>query len=823
MKDLLRQLLNLRTLDWADEGVRFGFERPLPAWAWALAGFVAVGLAFWTYRRLSGNAAWRAALASLRAATLLALVTLALGPQLVRRTESVERDWVLVLVDRSASLTIEDGEGEKQGATREHDRAGAVQGGARVSREAELRDAIARTWPRWRDLSREREVVWLGFDGGAFDLAVTRSAPGAPASPAASEIESISLGDPAGRRTSLGAALDQALARAAARPVSAVVILTDGRSTDEPARAAIRRLQSDLIPVHTVALGSATPVGDLAIRRTESPRFAFVRDITPVRVELDAAGGALARGGTIRLIDTATGLTLDEQEIRPGEADEASRSIMLTAKGELADAPGPRQWAVEVVPAGGDLISGNNRAEFAVELIDRPLRVLYLDGYPRWEQRYLRNLLIREKSITCSTLMLAPDRRYTQEGDEEIEALPDSPERWAEYDAVILGDLRPEMLAPEQIDQIRQHVAQRGAGLIWIAGPGATPALWWDTALADLFPFTKEATDGGAVGEPLLMRPTPVAERLGVLRLGEPPDPAWPAPLTRPESGWSQLRWAQRLARPWLKPTAEILAEGTPVYGGKDEESWPLVLSMRYGAGRVLYVATDEIWRWRYARGEALPERFWLQMIRLLGREGLARAGRAAVLDAAPRRALVDQPVRIALELLDQALVDGKPPSAAVRLTRRAGADPARERADDPASSSAGMELILRPERADGRRYTGIWLPPEAGEWTIAAADPALAGLDLSASVEVALPDDELRRPETDHALLARLSEQTRGRVFSASNLDDLFADASNLPKRRVTLLNEVTESLWDTPLALIVVVTLLTIEWIGRRMIRLI
>lgn len=798
MRDFVIQLLDLQTLRFGAEGVRFGLERPIPAWAWALIGLLAVGLGVWSYSRLQGAAWWRAFLGLTRAGLLLSIVLLLLGPRLVLRTERVERDWVVVMLDRSASLGIEDASGP---------------GGERSARESQLRDALARSEAEWRELAREREVVWLGFDGGAFDI---KGDAGESSAGGFSPLGA--LGPPTGQQTRLGTSLEQALARAAARPVSAIVVLSDGRTRDEPDRAALRRLQSDLIPVHAVALGSADPVGDLAIRRVDAPRAAFSRDLTPVRVSLERTGLGPV-GGTVRLVDTATGLALAEQRVggQRGGADEAGGAtfdVTLTVEGSEEAPTGRRQWRVELVPDGADLIASNNSAALEIDLVDRPMRVLYVDGYPRWEQRYLRNLLIREKSISCSTVLLAPDRAYIQEGDIEIAALPDSPERWAEYDAVMLGDVRPEMFADEQLAQLRQHVATRGGGLIIIAGPGAMPAQWWETPLADLLPFTKGATDGGAVGEPLLMRPTPGAERLGVLRLGGPGEPAWPESLTSPEAGWSALRWAQRLDRAGLKPTAEVLAEGVEYEAGDD--AWPVLLSMRYGAGRVLYAASDETWRWRYARGEALPERYWIQLIRLLGREAIGRSGQSAVIEASPRRALVDEPVRVKVELLDQTLVDEKLPSVVVRLARRAAPG-------EGEGAASRAELTLRPEGTDGRSYTGVWPAAEAGEWAIETAEPALAGYDLRAAVTVGLADDELREPAADHAVLQRLAEATGGRVFAPEEIGTLFKDPALLPKRRVTLINEQSESLWDTPLALIVVITLLTIEWVGRRLIRLV
>lgn len=826
MNDLLARLLRLDAWP-SGEGVRLGFERPMPAWAWAGVGVALALFAAWSYHRLEGPRAMRIALAALRAAILLVLVVLISGPRLVESSESTERDWVVVLVDRSASLTVAD-------AGTDPAPNAVTTPGVRVSREAQLRRAIETSWPMWRGLSRDRQVVWLGFGAGAFDLATRAAAPaqsgdGDESPPA--EIESVDLGDPTGRRTSLGAALDQALRRAAARPLAGVVILSDGRSLDEPSRAAVRALQADHVPVHTLALGSATPVGDFAIRRVDGPGVAFVNDAAPVTVELERLGGS--GEAKVRLIDTRTGLTIaEEPAVFPEGAANASGTTQATVTliSTPAD-PGKAQWAVEIVPDAPDLIPGNNRAELAVELTDRPMRALYIDGYPRWEQRYLKNLLIREKSIVSSNLLLAPDRRYTQEGDVELDILPDSSEKWAEFDAVILGDVDPGVFTETQLAQLRDHVAYRGAGLLWIAGPGATPNRWFDTPLADLLPMSSSAGAMQAFGEPVVALPTPAAQRLGVMRLGERADEPWPAELSDPATGWSLLRWAQRIDPGAVKPAAESLALAALPPGESGEPiTTPLVLSMRFGAGRSLYVGTDETWRWRFGRGEKLPERFWVQMIRLLGRESLARSGRPANLVINPRRSVVEQPVRVEVELLDQSLIDDARASIAVRLERAAtpgdeGAPASVDIALHPdaqaAAPMAGAQGGAQPGAPQpARRYSATWVPPEPGAWTARVVEPGMTGLSLTAEALVALPDDELRRPEADHGALARLSTETGGRLLTPESLASL---PDLLPNRRVRLLTERRQTLWDTPAALILAVFLLTAEWVGRRVIRLI
>lgn len=772
MNDLLDSVFALDGLGFGAEGVALRWAHPLPAWGWTLVVVVAVALSAWSYRGLTGPRWTRTILASVRALVLVLLVLVFCGPRLERDRVSVQADRVVMLVDRSASMSLRDAPDATTAQP--------------ITRDESTRRAIEANAAVWRSLAHEKSVRWLGFDGRAYPLATRDSVP--------------EFADPAGRRTALGAAIDGALRDSAGAPVSGLVVFSDGRSSDEVSRETLRRLEMDRVPVFVVPVGSREAPTDYAVARVEAPTQAFVDDTIPVRARVERRG-APGPAGVAELIDRATGAVLDSAPIDPN-ADSAEITLHHTP----TDA-GALSLEVRVRPGGPDLVADNNAQNLKIELVDRPLRVLYLEGYPRWEQRYLKNLLMREHSIASSNLILSSTRRYLQEGDVVIDRLPASPGEWGAYDLIIIGDVRADLLAPEQLEQIRDLVADRGAGLLWIGGEGATPATWAGTALADLLPFTVGAGGAGlpAWPEPVVIARTPIAERLGVLTIAD--DGSWPARLSDPATGWSLLRWAQRINPARLKPTAEALANAVPESDAPGGTGDPVVLSMRYGAGRVVYVGTDEIWRWRYGRGEDLPERFWLPIVRLLGRASLARTGAGATLTTDPSEATTGRAVQVRLDLFDQELLDSAPPTMHARVTR-AGAEPT-----DLTLTRAG----LSGARA---RYDATWAADEPGRYTVELAEPMLASFDLSASVEVSWPDDELRAPETDHPALERLAQRTGGAVLSPADLARL---PEFLPNRELVIAGEPeVATLWDRPIVLALLILLLTAEWVGRRLVHL-
>lgn len=195
----------------------------------------------------------------------------------------------------------------------------------------------------------------------------------------------------------------------------------------------------------------------------------------------------------------------------------------------------------------------------------------------------------------------------------------------------------------------------------------------------------------------------------------------------------------------------------------------------------------------------------------------MARSSVSAIFETSPRRAQVEQAVRVELRLLDQELVDQQFQGVNVRVRREF---PSPD--DEP---FADVTLRLAGERSASERnvsqtYAATWTPDEPGRYVLEPIDPFLSGLELSATLEVVRPDDELRQPETNHALLAQLSDQTGGSVLSVSQLDEL---PSLLPRRDVTITGTPDiETLWDKPIVLAMLVLLLTAEWVGRKVLQL-
>ena len=764
-------------------GMRIVFERPLPEWAWLLVVVAAFLVALWSYRRLQGTSrrlsrVLRGFLVILRACAIVLLAVLIAGPSIRFERTRTEPDRLVVLVDRSRSLTIADAPaGTPGGATREDQLRQVLKGSepmfAEIAGKAPVAGAVA-------DVGKD--IDWVGFSGGAFSLAVE----GAKVADA--------IGRPEGERTDLDAALRQAVGRSAGQPLSGVLVLSDGRSSTPVSSETLRLLERDSVRVFTVALGSNERIGDAAILATTVPARAFVRDRVPVEVRVDRGG--LVGNLAVRLVDAGSGAEIARKAL-DGAVSAGEETVVLDATSEAA---GPRKWRAELVAERADLVRENDARDLSVEFVDRPLRVLYVEGSSRWEYRYFKNLLSREKDVESSIMLLSADRDFAQEGNMPIARLPRTKEEFAKYDLFVIGDVPSGFFSPDQLAIMRAEVAERGAGILWIAGERSTPASWESTPLADLFPFRPPLALEARLGASVI-RPTGVAERLGVLRLSDDAD-GWPDVLTSPEVQWPRLRYVQSVPRSRLKPTAEVLADAEGIGAGAGAvEPSAAIVRMRFGAGEVIFVATDEIWRWRYGQGERYPERFWVPLVRLLARESLAQGDARVTLSVDPPRVSPGESVVVTLRFADEESSQQGASSVPVDIV---GAD----------GAAIGRVDLVR----EGGSATATIPVERIGAFRAVAGDPSFGRAE--AAFEVVRRDDELRRGDADHEALAELAKRTGGRTLDAASLPEL---PKLLPRRARETDESVVRALWDTPAALSLLLLLLGLEWIGRRVLRLV
>ena len=176
-----------------------------------------------------------------------------------------------------------------------------------------------------------------------------------------------------------------------------------------------------------------------------------------------------------------------------------------------------------------------------------------------------------------------------------------------------MGDADPSFLSQSQMQNLAQFVTEKGGGLLFIAGESFNPLAYRGTPLESLLPVElAEARNPTAVGEALTsFRPELTSEgrTSPIFRFGD--DEASSAQVWQ---GLPELFWV--LEAPRKKPAALVLAEHPSL--SRSDGKLPIFLYQFVGAGKTMFNAVDDTWRWRFRVGDKYFGRFWIQTIRFL-------------------------------------------------------------------------------------------------------------------------------------------------------------------------------------------------------------
>ena len=456
----------------------------------------------------------------------------------------------------------------------------------------------------------------------------------------------------------------------------------------------------------------------------------------------------------------------------------------------------------------------NDAARIAIAVHEDPLRVLVVDNQPRWESRFIASLLERDRRVQVV-------RRYRSirlpRGEAEL--LPDSQEGLDRFDAVVLGDLRPDELQPGDAARLSSFVRRRGGFLVCLAGERAMPGMWLLSPLAEVLPVRSAppATGSGRDAPETRESPgkTPAAangeSRLRLTIAGESnPITAILDDRRLNQRLWPALPAMARIAREVnAKTAAEVLVETD------ERQPVPVVAILRAGAGRVLWLGSDESFRWRDRVGERVHQSFWLQATRW----GLAARLRGSDerLQVALDRAVIDPGEAVELRartvLPGGAAVTTTPSVELVRLGDDGVPEPATRRV---------MQLSALDDATGQWRQTLAGLPPGRWRVRVTCEQQDLRGLVEERTLLVQdRPGRETVDLRCDLAQLSRIAEAGGGKAVEAADLDAL---ADTIAKSLVPLerTHRRTISVWDGWWVIALISLLLGSEWLWRRRVGL-
>lgn len=763
-----------------------------PAWVVVLLILPGAALLAWScYAREKLALPARALLAGLRLLALLLLCLVLFRPVFVERREEIKKAEVLVLIDDSASMLRQDSYA------------------GRESRASELARLVGKPVESAKrlELARagvEKELLPL-LAAGEYVPQLYRC--GDTLEPLARSADLSGRG----HTTQLGSALAQALASHRGRNVSDVVIVSDGRNNaGTPPVEAARAAGSAGIPVHTVVVGDTRTEKNALVQIAEVPPSALEGD--EIEVSVRVAGRGVAPGTHARVVlEELDGAANDARPLAEEdvELDENGRRVVLLAPpGEAAARGGDRRFRVRVPPLPEETLRDDNAVEFSVHITPEKIRVLFVEGYPRWEYRYLKNLLLRSDQnleVQCFLLSATPD--FVQESSKglaPLAAVPTGRKALLEhYDVVILGDVNPYKISPdpsrcEEFLASLHEFVERGGGLIVQAGEIDNPRAFLGTPVEELLPVVVDPTgvasadlSGGAEFHGELEDASNPHEVVRLL-----PDPAENRALWEGQSGLRGFTWFYPVQR--AKPGAQVLLRHPEAHDTHGK--YPLIVAGYFPSGRTLFVGVDSTWMWRYRFGDRYHERFWRNALRWVALGRLKSGDRRVQLDALRSRYNLDERVTLEGRVLDE---DYRPSEAQTLDAHLAGPD----------GPESELKLTLVPEHPGLYRSSfDVQRPGLYRAWT-----ESNGVRTASAEFEVTLPSRENSEPAPDPELLRRMAEASGGQAVELSSLGELARQFRGHEERRETISAELNDA-WDHWGTLALALLFLCAEWILRK-----
>jgi hypothetical protein len=442
-----------------------------------------------------------------------------------------------------------------------------------------------------------------------------------------------------------------------------------------------------------------------------------------------------------------------------------------------------------------ELQTDNNKIERTINVRREKLRVLLIDTEPRYEYRYLKTYLEREETIDLNVVLLSSDPQYGEQDRSALNAFPAAKEELFAYDVVLVGDADPSFLSASQMQNLSDFVTEKGGGILFIAGENFNPLRYRGSPLELLLPIElAEARNPTSIGNAIAsFRPELTAEGRSspIFRFGD--DEATSAQVWQnlPELFWF-------LEAPRKKPAALVLAQH-PTLSGADGKL-PIFVYQFVGAGKSMFNAVDDTWRWRFRVGDKYFGRFWIQTIRFLARSKLLGQKQAEV-QTDRRRYQRNQPIQVRVRFPNPALA---PTTGEVTVqVERKGQGPRKLTLKQAPGTRNLFEGAL-PQAAEGE-YEIRLLPP-----------PVLEGALPTAAFRVDPPAGERERIQMNEPELTRAATVSGGKFYTPETAGTLLAD---LPKpQKVPLDTDPPIPLWNTWPVLVLFLLVVTAEWVLRK-----
>ena len=600
---------------------------------------------------------------------------------------------------------------------------------------------------------------------------------------------------PDGKTTNLTEAVARVKSTLPGADIASIVLLTDGVDNSggpDPVKAIVEQG----VIVNAVGVGALTEererMKDIAVKQVETPRYATVNNATEIRVHIESVG--IVGQVNVRL--------------KQGDKELAQSKIFLESgtKTQVVvlkftpDKIGHFDYEVSVPPEPEERIQQNNTYPFSMIVTDPKIKVIYVEGLPRNEYKFLKRTLDMDPNVELLSLVQTRKDIFLKQGASgatEVEIFPTDIEMLKRFDVIMLGDVDSTLFSKKQLEMIRLAVKDR-AGFLMLGGQASFgPGGYAGTPVAEVLPIEMGGRGDKQLSDAFVLKLTdegkvhPIFQ--GTQNFFEARDEAANGSRSQvlPElAGCTEVLGA--------KPAATVLAVN-PAKAGHDGKPAIVAAVQQYGTGRSMAFTADTTWRWFFQMktlGRDTPYvKFWGQAIRwLANQEVKEREQKAGITVFTDKR--------------------GYEPGETVRMFGRARADGGLATNDAvihaliqaPSGAKTPVQLTCVPGTAG--EYEGTFEPPAPGKYDVSVTgtlNQQPLGQKIDLDFRVGSPNLEFDQLDLNEPLLKRISTETGGRYYSLITLDDLIKNLQTAEQMKRT---QRQVSLWDAAVLPIVDLT---------------
>lgn len=734
-------------------------ERP----AWLLLALIVVsagGVALLVRWRLQDAApnlrSWRAWAVWATQSAFVALVLLLLWqPAMTVAALSSQQNIIAVVVDDSRSMAIADSGGK----TREAAALAALQDGVLPGLQKRFQTRLYR----------------LGSG-------VTR-------------MDGLNGIEPTETATHIGDGLKQLATDTSDLPIGAVLLLTDGgQNTAGMGESgigvdALQALQNRRLPVHTIGFGSLEQARDVELENVSVAASSVANAHIAATVSFRQHGYA----GQNAMVT-----------VRDGDKTLEAHEVKLAANGTIqteplifsAGAAGAKSLRFEIEPLAGEENLKNNAMSRPMLVSDAKRRILYVEGEPRWEFKFIRRAEENDPTVQLVSMLRTSENKIYRQGisdpGELADGFPVRPEELFGYAGIIIGSVDADYFTPLQQELLREYVDRRGGGVLFLGGRSSlSDGGWGASSMSELLPTFLPPGRNNFHRNAATVELTADGTDSLITRLLD--DPAKNA------ARWKKLTYLadyQDAGSP--KPGATVLAQMNVGH-----RKLPLLITQSYGHGRTAIMATGGAWRWQMseALGDPSHDLFWQQLLRWLVGDSPG-----PVTAAMPARMLMDEGrVQLSAQVRDRQFQ----PTADAHVTAHIVG---------PEGANALVDLM--PSQDTPGLYQTEWTAEKPGTYLaeVTAESAGKQPEEIGRDVLTFQREDgtaENFHTEQNRMLLEQLASQTGGRYWQPSELKDLPRDISY---SEAGISVRSMKELWNMPIVFLLLLGLPIVEWLLRR-----